>query len=905
VPDSKGPSWTQIEALLDELLDLEPPERAQALAQAREHDPSIAAEAERLLAAMDGDREDLLDSPLFASSPELVAGATEDAARDRSGTLLGPYRLVRVLGRGGMGVVYLAERADEEFEKRVAVKLMPRGLESDEAIRRFRIERQILARLEHPNIARLLDGGVTDEGYPYLVMELVEGRPIDLYSDEEQLGLEPRLRLFLDVCAAVLYAHQSLVVHRDLKPGNILVTGAGGVKLLDFGVAKLLDEGSEADPLTRFQPRTAAYASPEQLANQPVSTASDVYSLGVVLYRLLTRALPHQGRAGSEARGTRTGAATGSPPPPTRPSEVVTASQGDRVPWRRRLAGDLDRILLKALADEPTERYPTAAALAEDLHRFLSGLPVSAREPTVGYRLRKFARRHRTGVAASLAAVLALASALVVALWQADRARLEARRAEQVAGLLSGLFADADPWAPTSGEVTVPELLDRGVERVRAELADDPATRSTLLDVLGQAYNGQGRHDRGIPLLEEVLAERRRRLGAHHPEAVESMRELGLALAADGRVKEGAPLVEDALALAVTRYGPDTAEAADYLFALGSIRHTEGNYPEQELLFRQLIESLRRHGEQRSARLALALGELSIALDFLDRDPESLEIQRQALEMAEASLGPAHPYTAALRNNMGLRLSEAGDLQQAVVYLRLALESFESQPGLHEEELVAPLSNVGRALTSLGDFAAARPYVVRATEIARRVHPPDHFTRIGAEINLATVEYELGQLDDALAIYRDALGRFESMLGPDHQATARARSLLGATLARLGDTAKAEAALVEALRVQREGAGDPMSPDDTLLALARHYLDHGRLGESEALLAEALALRQDMLRDDHWRVAEVRLELAALAQERGNPDIGLALTSYRLLAEALPERNFRRERAKRFFGDLP
>lgn len=509
-PESE--SWARIEALVDELLDLEPEARPEALERARETDSDLAAQAERLLTAMDGGG-DLLDSPLFVSSPELVAGATEDAARDRSGTLLGPYRLVRVLGRGGMGVVYLAERADEEFDKRVAVKLMPRGLESDEAIRRFRIERQVLARLEHPNIARLLDGGVTDEGYPYLVMELVEGRPIDLYCDEEQLGLEPRLRLLLDVCAAVLYAHQSLVVHRDLKPGNILVTAEGGVKLLDFGVAKLLDEAPETESHTRFQPRTAAYASPEQLANRPVSTASDVYSLGVVLYRLLTRALPHEVRASSEARGTRTGTTTGSPPAPPRPSEAAerSARRGERIPWQRRLAGDLDRILLEALADEPAERYPTAAALAEDLHRFLNGLPVSAQEPTVGYRLRKFVTRHRTGVVISLATVLALAATLVVALWQADRARTEAQRAERVAGLLSGLFADADPWAPTSGEVTVPELLDRGVERVRGELADDPPPRSITdlrqvlavlaLDPLrpGAARRGHRPHDPGGP----------------------------------------------------------------------------------------------------------------------------------------------------------------------------------------------------------------------------------------------------------------------------------------------------------------------------------------------------------------------------------------------------------------------
>ena len=838
-----------------------------------EPDRAVAERAERLLAAMEEDRKDVLDAPLFASSPELIAAATDDAARDRSGAVLGPYRLVKVLGRGGMGVVYLAERADREFEKRVAIKLMPRGLEGGEATRRFRVERQVLARLEHPHIARLLDGGVTDEGYPYLVMELVEGQPIDSYCESSGLGLEERLRLFLDVCSAVQYAHQSLVIHRDLKPSNILVSEGGAVKLLDFGVAKLLDEAPDrdTDSFTRFQPRTASFASPEQLANRPVSTASDAYSLGVVLSLLLTGELP-------------AGAGPG--------------------PLDRSLPVDLARVLQKALAEDPAERYATAAALADDLERFLGGLPVSARQPTVGYRLRKFVSRHRVAVTVSVVATVALTAALATALWQADRARAEARRAERVAGLLSGLFTDADPFAPTSGEVTVPELLERGVERVRSELSDDSVTRTRLLEVLGQAYNGLGQADKGIPLLEEALSDRRARLGERHPETVEAMRTLGFALAEDGRLERAAPLVEESLALAEELYGSDSPELADYRFALGALRHAEGNYEQQESVFRRLVEDLRSHGETESSRLSLALGRLSVALDWLGRDAESLEIQAEALEMAEVTIGPAHPHTASLRNNLGLRLAEAGDYDGAVAYLIRALEVLENRPDLHEKELVAPLSNIGRVLVSQGDILGARPYVERAAAIARRIHPPEDFTRIGAEINLATVELELGRLEAATSIYREALDRFEDLLGPDHQATARARSLLGAALALRGDTAAADSALVEALEVQRSGSGDPMVPDETLLALGRLRLDAGRLEESEALLAEALALRRRALPDEHWMVAEVRLELAAVAGARGAPEPGVAESSRRVLGEALPDGNFRLERARRLISEF-
>jgi serine/threonine-protein kinase len=302
------------------------------------------------------------------------------------------------------------------------------------------------------------------------------------------------VRLFLDVCAGVQYAHQNLVIHRDLKPANILVTHHGSAKLLDFGVAKLTEDDRDGTEPTRFQPRTTSYASPEQVANEPVSTATDVYSLGVILFRLLTRRLP------ADATGSLAA------PPLASRAALETPATGRPVPWSRRLAGDLDRILAKALAPEARERYPTASDLGADLSRFLSGEPVTATAPTVGYRLGRFISRHRVGFFASAAAALALAAALVAALWQADRARAEAERSGRVAGLLSALFVDADPWAVTSDEVTVLDLIERGVGRVRNELADDPQIRLELLHKLGRAYTGLGHPDRAVPVQRLDLA---------------------------------------------------------------------------------------------------------------------------------------------------------------------------------------------------------------------------------------------------------------------------------------------------------------------------------------------------------------------------------------------------------------
>jgi len=884
--------WQRIEALVDELLDLEPGKRQAALSRASATEPEIASEAQRLLAAMEED--DALGTSAAASFPDLVEGATEDAARDRSGNQLGPYRLDRVLGRGGMGVVYLAERADDEFEKRVAVKLMPRGLETEEMERRFRLERQVLARLEHPNIARLLDGGVTDEGYPYLVMELVEGEAIDIYCDGHALGLDERLRLFLGVCDGVQYAHQNLVIHRDLKPANILVTSDGSTKLLDFGVAKLTEDDPDATEPTRFQPRTESYASPEQLANQPVSTATDVYSLGVVLYRLIAGRRPQVGEERKPLLASR--AAAG-------------GTEHKPVPWSRRLVGDLDRILAKALAPEIEDRYATASAFAADLGRFLAGEPVTASEPTVAYRLRKFVSRHRVGFFASVAAAVALTTALAVALWQAERARTEAERSGRVAGLLSGLFIDADPWATTSGEVTVLDLIDRGVDRVRNELAGDPEIRLDLLHVLGQAYTGLGHADKAIPVLEEVVAGRRRLLGPTAPRTTESMIRLGDALRTAGRLEEARPLVEEAAASDEARHGRDSPATLDSLFALGKLRGANSDYAEQEALFRRIVAIRRAKENGPSSELALALGELSIALANLGRDEESLEVQRQGLEMAEETLGAGHPYTETLRNNMGLRLGEAGRHEEAVVYLRQALQAFENRPGIHETELVPPLSNVGSMLVRLGDFVAAQPYVERAAEIARRVSPPEDFARIGAEINLATLNRELGRLGEAETIYRSALERFEALLGAEHQATARARALLGMTLAQADAVEEGESALRAALAVQRDPERGPMSIDDTLLALGRLQVDRGdpaALEEAEAVLSEVLALRQAKFAAGRWQVAEVELELALLVQMggsgRSDPEQQSAIR--RALAEALPPDDFRLERAARLRADL-
>jgi eukaryotic-like serine/threonine-protein kinase len=919
-------SWPRVEALLDRLVDLSESDRRSALADAARADPQVAAEAAELLRSMRPAAGDLLERRVADAFPELLSGVESSLDGVEEGIehrRLGSYRLVRMLGRGGMGVVYLGERADRQFEKAVAVKLMPRGLETEETARRFAIERQVLATLEHPNIARLLDGGVTEEGYPYLVMELVDGRPIDAYCRTRSLGLRDRLGLFLGVCDAVQYAHQNLVIHRDLKPANILVTPEGVVKLLDFGVAKLIeaDASGETAGATRFQPRTPAYAAPEQIANRGVSTASDVYSLGVVLYRLLAGRPPYEldglsstaaealvlereparpstaaGSAASSAVGSAARSAS------ARAGSSSTDAPEDVSRWSRRLRGDLDRILLKALEKDPARRYPTAEAMAEDLRRYLRGLPVSAREPTWGYRARKLVMRHRVGAAAAGAVVVAVAAALGGIAWQARRAAREAERATVVAELLTSIFEDSDPYGGTSREMGVLDLLDRGQSRVREQFDAEPAIRADLLAALARAYQGQGRVETAVALHREALADRRRLLAEDHPRVLESLTRLGSALGAWGRYDEGEALLQEARALAERSSGAGSSAATDVLYELGVIRQARGDYAASAELFSAVLDSRRRLASGPDFEVAQALVALSGALDAAGHDEEGLELLRQAIQIAEETVGEDHPTTALMRSNLGVRLQELGDLEEASRHYRRALEIQEAKLGSGGADAH---NNLGNLLMVIGDFAAARSHVERAVELRRASVEATSFSRIASEINLASLRLEEGALKESERLYRQALAHFETLLGEDHQATARVRTLLARCLQVAGELDEAESQFRRSLLDQRESA-DPMRLAETLIGFAALLSDTGRAFEAEPLLREGLELLLAPRRPVRWRVAEAQLELggALLRLGRVGEAEGLIRAGSAVLNEDLPAGNFRQERSSRLLGEL-
>src|SRR5450631_3086153 len=494
-----GERWARVKELFEAAVDLDPNQRTALLDKECGGDEILRGEIESLLKS-DERTDAFIEQPAFAIPHDLFPDNAEEPFIGRQ---FGVYQVVREIGRGGLGAVYLAARADDEYRKQVAIKVIRRGLDTDDIIRRFRNERQILAQLDHPNIARLIDGGTTDEGLPYFVMEYVNGEPIGAYCDAHVLTTTERLNLFRKVCATVTYAHQNLVIHRDLKPSNILVASDGEPKLLDFGIAKLLgpEEEALAQTMAGQQIMTPEYASPEQVKGERITTVSDVYSLGVLLYELLTGQRPYR----LKTRTAEEIARAITDQEPARPSTAIATSDHppSSILHSRSLRGDLDNIVLMAMRKEPARRYTSVGQFSEDIRRHLEGLPVRARKDTVPYRTSKFVNRHRIGVAAAALVLLSLVGGIVATLIQVRTARRERAKAEAISGFLQKTLHASNPGKNLSGQPTVKDLLDDASKRLATEeLSDQPEVKAELQRIIGESYLSLGQYD----LAEQNLA---------------------------------------------------------------------------------------------------------------------------------------------------------------------------------------------------------------------------------------------------------------------------------------------------------------------------------------------------------------------------------------------------------------
>ncbi len=817
-------SRKRVEELFEAALDRPPGERAAWLREACWDDPALHDRVQRLLAAHER-AEGVLEHPLDGAAALL-------GLRSRRETLarVGPYRLVSEIGRGGMGSVFLAERDDDQFRQRVAVKLVPPDLDSEEVVRRFRAERQILASLQHPGIARLLDGGVAEDGRPYLVMEYVDGEPVDAYCDRRALPLDERLRLFCTVARAVHHAHRNLVVHRDLKPSNVLVSREGEVRLLDFGIAKLLDPASlpHTVPVTRTGDRlmTPQYAAPEQVRGGPVTTAVDVYGLGLLLYELLCGRRPYElwGRPPAEAERL---VCEAEPPRPSAAAVLPSAAPGGAVPaeaarargttperLRRRLAGDLDRIAMTALRKEPERRYPSAEQLADDVERYLAGRPVMARGDSPTYRVRKFTGRHRWSVAAAaafLALLVGYAATATVQVRRVERAleqkRLEAEKAEQVTAFTLGLFEAGDPARALVDSLTVRELLRRGEERAE-RLRGSPAAQAQMLDVMGRVHQQLAEYGRAQPLLERALALRRRAFGERSEEAAESMLHLGELLHLRGRYARAEPLYRRALAIQRERLGEPHPAVAQSIAALGVLLQARGDYAGAERLTREaLAMRVALYGPEH-ADVAESLHTLAAQLQLQDRPGEAEPLLRRALEMRRRIFGDGHPEVAGARSRLGLFLVQQGREAEAEPLYREALAVRRRALGDDHPDVSLSLGMLGALKRRQGALAEAESLYHEAVELGLRSQGPEHPDLAHTLNGLALVVRDRGRHAEADSLYRRVLGIRRRALGEEHPAIAMTLAQLGGVLRERGDLAGAEALLLRSFRMRRKLLGD-------------------------------------------------------------------------------------------------
>ena len=794
---SAKPSWDRVKALFQCAVELPPAQRAQYLDRDCAGDAVLRREVESLLAShedtdaiLQGSAFDLLRGGVF----DEALGAIED---DLEGRRVGPYRIVQRIGSGGMGSVYRAVRADAAFEKQVAIKVIKRGMDTEETLRRFQDERQTLARLDHPNIARLLDGGTTDDGRPFLVMEHVEGRRIDNVCDAERLTVTARLRLFGTVCQAVQHAHQNLVIHRDLKPDNILVTADNVPKLLDFGIAKVLaaTEG-EAQAATRLVERrmTLAYSSPEQVRGEPMTTASDVYSLGVILYELLTGRRPYRRTVTTHLEYERA-LSEPIPLPSARVREaegaaVAEARQTTTPALARELAGNLDTIVLKAIQPETSRRYASVQQLAEDVERALTGLPVVARADSVTYRAAKFVRRHRAGVAALAVLVLALAVGLAGTLWQArlaagerDRAAVEARKAQVITGFLLDVLGSADPR--TRGrDVTVAEVLDGAAKRAEQELVGQPEQLEAMRATIGATQVRLGRAAQAVPLLRAAAGHREARLGPAHPDLAEVLEELGSAYAGMGEGKTAEPILRRALEIRRQTAGPESAETASVLDSLGSLQTQEGRLAEAVETQRTALAIRRKVLGNEHADVVHSLNNLAVPLGTLGRWNEALPLHQEALALVLKVRGPDHADTAAAMTTLAYAFESVGRYQEALDYYGKALPLRRKTLGPDHPEAAWTAYNYAALLQARGEHARALQLADEVLALRGKTLQETH-PLVAAALQVRGLAFgATGHAAEGEASLRDSLAVRTRALPPNHWLIASSQSILGEHLLR-------------------------------------------------------------------------------------------------------------------------
>lgn len=823
-----------VQSVFDAALERSSSERETFVASACGGDAGLREKVMRLLRASETSTAGGMVASAVRAAALSFAGPTGQSSRR-----IGAYQLLREIGHGGMGTVWLAERADTAYREQVAVKLVRGGFANLELARRFRDERQILADLRHPNIASLLDGGETADGTPYLVMEYIDGEPLTTWATKRRSPLIERLRLFRQVCDAVQHAHASLVVHRDIKPSNILVRADGAPKLLDFGIAKLLADEPLTETTELARRLTPSYASPEQIRGQRITVATDVFSLGILLYELITGTHPFAPE-GTTADDVRRRVLEVEPP---RASDVLRQQASASAVSPRAVAGDLDNIIAKAMRKEPEQRYASVAQLSEDIGRMLDGRPVLARPASFGYRARKFVRRHADAVTAAALVLLALVGGIATTLWQARRAdRARARtevalaQAKAAQNFLTRIFDANAPDRSLGGQITARQLLEAGARRIDS-LRDQPALQAYLLETMGKA--------------EFMLADYRQAKNMYD-------RELAIVHTLPGPVDSLLVNVQNSRGQAYDNLGfPDSSAVA----------------------YADAIASAHRYFGDENDMMAAMLNNLAGVYFRLGRDRESDSLYRRAIDIEKRVLAPNDPDIAVLLCNRGVHLGDRGfygeseALLHECLRIRLLHDSLARQPSTASD-----FGHLGNMLLEAGRYDEAEPYLRRALAIFVRTLAPQHLATAQTEVRYGTLLAMRARGNDFTrsdSLLHAAL-EMRRKLGPIHPFVAYPMHALGILALERGEPRAAEGWFRQALAIRRRGTDSPRETVRTLVRLAQAQLAAGDSGV-ETTLREADSLARARIEPGDPVRSRAAIGLALAQVRRGNRGDGAPL----------------------------
>lgn len=794
-----------------------------------------------------------------SATPRAVSGASRADPATTEPKSIGAYRLVQKLGEGGMGQVWLAEQT-APLKREVALKLIRAGMYDDALLLRFQSERQALATMNHPCIAKAFDAGSTPEGQPYFVMEYVPGQPVTDYCDDQRLKIRERLELFIKICEGVQHAHQKAIIHRDLKPANILIVEVDGKptpRIIDFGIAKAVSsQPARETSFTQFVGGfvgTPGYMSPEQTdpAVDDVDTRTDVYSLGVVLYVLLTGSLPFDSALWKEKPLHEVLRQLREEDPPRPSTKISTAREPQKATAEFRqteahqlvglLRGDLDWITMKAVEKDRARRYGSPSELAADIQRYLRHEPVTARPASAAYRVRKYIRRHRIGVSIAAGLAIVLVAFAVTQAVQLRRITRERDRADRITDFMTRMFKVSDPGEARGNTITAREILDSATKNVGTGLANDPELQAQLMDIMGNVYDSLGLYPQGEQLYQQALDIQRREIGPERRETLETMSNLAKNCMRQGRYSEAQKLYVETLGKQLRALGSEHQDVLRTKSDMAALLRNQGRYTEAEKLYREALDGLRRSLGPEHPDTLLTMNNLAMTLEQEGRSGEAERLERETLDLQRMVLGPEHPSTLLTMTALSWTLKHEGHYAETEKLQRDTLEIQRRILGPEHPDTLLSMDNLANTLIHEGRFAEGENLQRETLEILRRVRGPEHPSTLTSMNDLANTLAEEGRYAETEKLQRETLGIQQRTMGPEHPDTLLSMNNLSDTLVHEGRFAEGEKLQRETLAIQRRTLG-PDHPDTAvstynLGSIAAH---RGQRDEAFSLLREAV-----------------------------------------------------------------